>query len=845
VPRPEPRFRVRRGLLIAGLAWARVAAVGVTWLGLLAATAPASASNLLYYGGPVVHSANLVLVQWGPHVRGTYASSTAGDPAFLSYLASQDGTTSDIGGVLAQYMDSSGANSQNRFGYGGAFQISPTVGADPPAHVEDSAIQSELASDISARTLPAPADNGMGTIYVVLFPPNDDVCFPGNCAYDSASGFCAYHGSFQLNGTQILYAAIPDDGPGTPNYGYCGPSSKDLENQTALVSHELAETINDPLVDEAPNWAPPLGWYDPTYNGEVADKCDAQPLASDGPWMIEPLWSNLDGDCQAYEPALSAPTASFLAPSSGAAGQQLSFDGSSSTDPVRNHISALEQGLSKTFSISSGLASYRWNWGDDTSGTAGSSPIATHTYSKAGTYQISLTVTDSLGFTSTVTHEMTVSATSASPVAVTGATTEVDSQDAMLNGSVNPENKSVSYQFVYGTDPGNLSQATPLTAGPAGQTATPVSAALSGLAPTTTYYYELEVTASGQTFAGSTQSFITGSTPGFTQTPAVATGSATEITAWGALLTGTINPDGSSAVTYSFSYGTSPTQLDHSTAPSSQAPGTTAALVSAPLTGLTATTTYYFQLVASFNGESYSGPVQTFNTPTAPPSVITGAASHVTNQAVKVSGAVNPDGAKTTYLVEFGTSKQYGYSSKAAPVSLPSSKVPVSVVLSSKVPVSVVLGGLQPQTTYHYRLVATSAGGTAVGADRTFTTARAGAQAPQFSFRFPGRLPIRRLLSRHVRVGFRCSEACTAHFILTVAPAGLFQGRAVPVTIAHGRATLLQRGRGTVTLWFVPFGRRHAARLKGSRHVKLLLTGYAARPGSRPGLPELVWIRPS
>ena len=36
--------------------------------------------------------------------------------------------------------------------------------------------------------------------------------------------------------------------------------------------------------------------------------------------------------------------------------------------------------------------------------------------------------------------------------------------------------------------------------------------------------------------------------------------------------------------------------------------------------------------------------------------------------------------------------------------------------------VSQTIGGLQPQTTYHFRLVATNEGGTTYGADASFTT---------------------------------------------------------------------------------------------------------------------------
>src|SRR5258707_4969128 len=87
--------------------------VGLTCVGLVVAapvsqarskrpTPPAPRSNgLRYYGGPVVHSVNVVLVFWGAGARSAYTDPSSGDPAFFTYLAGQSGATSDIGGGLA------------------------------------------------------------------------------------------------------------------------------------------------------------------------------------------------------------------------------------------------------------------------------------------------------------------------------------------------------------------------------------------------------------------------------------------------------------------------------------------------------------------------------------------------------------------------------------------------------------------------------------------------------------------------------------------------------------------------------------------------------------------------
>ncbi|MPY12342.1 PKD domain-containing protein, partial [Arthrobacter bussei] len=54
------------------------------------------------------------------------------------------------------------------------------------------------------------------------------------------------------------------------------------------------------------------------------------------------------------------------------------------------------------------VASYSWNFGDDTPATTGAT--ASHTYAAAGTYSVVLTVTDDKGATNAVTKSVTVTA---------------------------------------------------------------------------------------------------------------------------------------------------------------------------------------------------------------------------------------------------------------------------------------------------------------------------------------------------------------------------------------------------------------------------------------------------
>jgi PKD repeat protein len=87
--------------------------------------------------------------------------------------------------------------------------------------------------------------------------------------------------------------------------------------------------------------------------------------------------------CGAGSPAENfQPAASFTAsPSSPRTSDVITFDGSSSSD------------------LDGPLSSYVWDFGDGTPVAAG--PTAAHTYTKAGTYNVSLTVTDAAGASST------------------------------------------------------------------------------------------------------------------------------------------------------------------------------------------------------------------------------------------------------------------------------------------------------------------------------------------------------------------------------------------------------------------------------------------------------------
>ena len=196
--------------------------------------------------------------------------------------------------------------------------------------------------------------------------------------------------------------------------------------------------------------------------------------------------------------------------------------------------------------------------------------------------------------------------------------------------------------------------------------------------------------------------------------PAVTTGPASDVGTEAAVLGGTVNPNGS-ATTWFFEYGTT-------TAYGSQAPataasagsGTGAVAQSQAITGLTRGTTYHYRLVATNAGGTTTGPDQTFTT-LDPPEVVTLPATEIDADGAKLNATVDPNGRTTSYRFEYGTTTAYG------------SEIPIGGSTAGNgtnpVTIGVVVNGLAPGTAYHFRIVAQSADGVAIGGDATFTTA--------------------------------------------------------------------------------------------------------------------------
>lgn len=152
--------------------------------------------------------------------------------------------------------------------------------------------------------------------------------------------------------------------------------------------------------------------------------------------------------------------------------------------------------------------------------------------------------------------------------------------------------------------------------------------------------------------------------------------------------------------------------------------------------------------------------VTTFNSPLVAPAVVTGPVATLTTTSAELTGTINAVGAQSTYHFEYGTTAAYGSRIPADEATAGSGRTPRTV--------SRTVTGLQPGTTYHYRLVARNAAGQTAGADRTFTTPGAQAAARGYEQVTP---VDKRGATVNATLGFQPKDNGSAvSYMLTAAP---------------------------------------------------------------------------
>jgi len=243
-----------------------------------------------------------------------------------------------------------------------------------------------------------------------------------------------------------------------------------------------------------------------------------------------------------------------------------------------------------------------------------------------------------------------------------------------------------------------------------------------GFRSSTGYLYVSAASTEGST---KNQVFIltdTGATP-----PTVTISAPTEVDADSAVLHGTVDPNGGLPAKAHFELSTDGITWTRATPDVDIAKGDDPVAVDQTVTGLVPSTEYSVRLVANkgFGNPDAFSPLLTFETESIPPTATTLSTSVRGTTTASLFGRVNPSGQETTYFFEYGLTDSYGERSPDTDGVIPAGG-------ADKI-VSTSISGLEPGTTYHYRVVAENAEGSVAGLDETFET-RPVASGPERAF---------------------------------------------------------------------------------------------------------------
>lgn len=201
--------------------------------------------------------------------------------------------------------------------------------------------------------------------------------------------------------------------------------------------------------------------------------------------------------------------------------------------------------------------------------------------------------------------------------------------------------------------------------------------------------------------------------------PTASLDSLSGVTAHGLIAHATIDPNGPPNTQYHFEYSTDGAHW--TSTPSvvlghQETPQSIEATIEPSPAGLEPNTSYRVRLVAGRKTENpIVTPSLTATTEPAPPLVETTGAPVWGTGTARLSGRVDPQNSTTTYRFEYGTQGPCDSNPCASTAAKPAGAGNETELIAEEV------GGLEPATTYHYRLVA-EGGGTAAGGDMTVTT---------------------------------------------------------------------------------------------------------------------------
>jgi PKD domain len=248
--------------------------------------------------------------------------------------------------------------------------------------------------------------NAIGSSFMLTQPPAGGPIPPNPAA------FCSYHSQVNVGGTDVAYVVQPwtagtgCDEPGLPNI----PDDPSPQQLSVAVGARLVSPLSQAHIGAIVN--PGLNGWAALDGSEIMDNHVCTPLprtldsvtvgsSSQNPYFLQREFNNaaaLEFDPVTYfgcAPVVNLVPA-FVAPSAVDQGDEIQLDGSTtaSTLIVPNH-------------------GYAWSFGD---GTTATGPSVVHSYTKGGTYTITLTVTDRGENVASTTQTVTVLGSNDQPV---------------------------------------------------------------------------------------------------------------------------------------------------------------------------------------------------------------------------------------------------------------------------------------------------------------------------------------------------------------------------------------------------------------------------------------------
>jgi hypothetical protein len=381
--------------------------------------------DVCYRGGPVVRDPKIHLIFWQGNPGASGETKVKAFPSgyeatvtsYFENVARDSGLETNVFAVQPQYGEIlEDGFAAGQYALNQEVEVIKDTTSFLPSKCEDKTKFSEgpcvLDSDIqkTVETYAGSQPVGLKDIYVVLTPEGVGSCFhEGECAYQL---YCAYHGDFggegTINSKQTLYANLPFVGKVEGCDSGVHPNSLSDNGADAVIdvaSHEINETISDPIGSQCAEGATEVSECEPTswtdaIGQEIADKCLPPESTVDGRYGVplggtagakdlynqvingshyftQRLWSNeaglFEGACVQRRIGVG-----FTVPSTRQATVPMTLDGASSGAPGDPSVY------------------WVWNFGNgEQIGTA--SPTISHTFAQPGEYAVGLTAYDAFG----------------------------------------------------------------------------------------------------------------------------------------------------------------------------------------------------------------------------------------------------------------------------------------------------------------------------------------------------------------------------------------------------------------------------------------------------------------